>query len=120
MPSAQPPPSDVVHGVDGDLIPFPFSGLFKRIFSSRSQSNSDGSPRLNNDVDNYNKFDGKSKKRRWQGPTFTHPALHSKHRPKVAGGGENLPLEILRCLSEWLSVLEDRGCVPGMSERIHL
>lgn len=41
-----------------------------------------------------------------------HPG-HSKHRPKVAGGGQNVPLEILRCLSEWLSVLEDRGTVPG-------
>ncbi|ESK85641.1 UPF0187-domain-containing protein [Moniliophthora roreri MCA 2997] len=35
-----------------------------------------------------------------------------KHRlqPK-----ENLPLEILRCLSEWCSVLEERGSVPGTS-----
>ena len=40
---------------------------------------------------------------------------HSKHRPRLAGGGENLPLEILRCLSEWFSVLEDRGTVTGMS-----
>jgi len=40
--------------------------------------------------------------------------MHVKHRPRVAGGGENLPLEILRCLSEWCSVLEDRGTVPGM------
>lgn len=29
--------------------------------------------------------------------------------------GENLPLEILRCLSEWYSVLEERGTVPGTS-----
>jgi len=38
-----------------------------------------------------------------------------KHRPKVAGGihGQNMPTDILRCLSEWISVLEDRGCVPG-------
>ena len=44
-----------------------------------------------------------------------HPAIHLKHRPKIAGGGENLPVQILRCLSEWFSVLEDRGTVPGMS-----
>lgn len=37
------------------------------------------------------------------------------HRPRVAGGGENLPLEVIRCLSEWLSVLEDRGNVSGES-----
>ena len=36
-----------------------------------------------------------------------------KHRPAVPAGGENFPLEILRCLSEWFSVLEDRGTVPG-------
>ncbi|KZT22528.1 hypothetical protein NEOLEDRAFT_1097736 [Neolentinus lepideus HHB14362 ss-1] len=40
---------------------------------------------------------------------------HVKHRPRVAGGGENLPLELLWCLSEWFSVLEDRGTVPGTS-----
>ncbi|EGO01517.1 hypothetical protein SERLA73DRAFT_176828 [Serpula lacrymans var. lacrymans S7.3] len=33
---------------------------------------------------------------------------HAKHRPRVAGGGENLPLEILRCLSDWCAVLEER------------
>ncbi|RPD58022.1 UPF0187-domain-containing protein [Lentinus tigrinus ALCF2SS1-6] len=38
---------------------------------------------------------------------------HSKHRPRIAGGGENLPLEILRSLSIWLSVLDERGVVPG-------
>ena len=39
---------------------------------------------------------------------------HAKHRPRVAGGGENLPLEILRSLSIWLSVLDERGVVTGM------
>ncbi|KAL1747971.1 Bestrophin, RFP-TM, chloride channel-domain-containing protein [Schizophyllum fasciatum] len=38
-----------------------------------------------------------------------------KRRPRVAGGGENLPLEIVRCLSEWYTVLEERGTVPGTS-----
>jgi len=36
-----------------------------------------------------------------------------KHRPRVAGDGENLPLEIVRCMSEWLSILEARGAVGG-------
>lgn len=36
-----------------------------------------------------------------------------KHRPRLAGDGENLPLEIVRCMSEWLSVLEARGTVGG-------
>ncbi|KAI0364984.1 hypothetical protein BV20DRAFT_789411 [Pilatotrama ljubarskyi] len=38
---------------------------------------------------------------------------HAKHRPRLAGGGENLPLEILRALSVWVSVLDERGVVPG-------
>ncbi|KAM6503006.1 Bestrophin, RFP-TM, chloride channel domain containing protein [Amanita muscaria] len=49
----------------------------------------------------------------WNEPV--HEGATFKHRPRVAGGGENLPLEILRSLSEWLSVLEDRGTVPGTS-----
>ncbi|KAG6888353.1 hypothetical protein C0995_009046 [Termitomyces sp. Mi166 len=51
-----------------------------------------------------------SEHHRWQGPVRS-----SKHRPKIAGNGENLPLGVLRCLSEWLSVLEDRNTVPGTS-----
>ncbi|TRM65371.1 Bestrophin, RFP-TM, chloride channel-domain-containing protein [Schizophyllum amplum] len=39
----------------------------------------------------------------------------AKRRPRVAGGGENLPLDIVRCLSEWYTVLEERGSVPGTS-----
>jgi len=41
--------------------------------------------------------------------------ISSKYRPQILVKGENLPLEILRCLSEWFSVLEDRGVVPGTS-----
>jgi len=39
--------------------------------------------------------------------------LHRKHRPRVAGGGENVPLEVLRALSCWLAVMEEGGKVPG-------
>lgn len=35
-----------------------------------------------------------------------------KLKPQI---GENLPEEVLRCLSEWCSVLEDRNTVPGGS-----
>lgn len=31
----------------------------------------------------------------------------------IAGGGSNIPLEILRTLSEWFGMLEERGTVPG-------
>ncbi|KAE9404654.1 hypothetical protein BT96DRAFT_916745 [Gymnopus androsaceus JB14] len=54
-----------------------------------------------------------------QGPwkTVPHAALRGSfnYRTNVGGDGDNLPLEILRCLSEWCSVLEDRGTVPGTS-----
>lgn len=47
----------------------------------------------------------------------THDALRvgGKHHPRVVGGtrGENLPLDVLRALSIWLSTLEGRGSVPG-------
>lgn len=39
---------------------------------------------------------------------------NGKHRPKIAGGGQNLPLAILRCLSEWVSVLDDRMTMNGL------
>ncbi|PIL26746.1 hypothetical protein GSI_11160 [Ganoderma sinense ZZ0214-1] len=46
-------------------------------------------------------------------PTDRLGITHTKHRPRVAGGGENLPLEILRSLSIWVSVLDERGVVTG-------
>ncbi|THU85404.1 hypothetical protein K435DRAFT_869300 [Dendrothele bispora CBS 962.96] len=56
--------------------------------------------------------------RTWTPPI--QPRIGSaKHIPtpshEIDKHGESLPLEILRCLSEWCSVLEDRGTVPGTS-----
>ncbi|KAK7462804.1 hypothetical protein VKT23_007385 [Stygiomarasmius scandens] len=51
----------------------------------------------------------------WKATTAKPQVSSSKYRPRVAGEGLNLPLEILRCMSEWFSVLEDRGTVPGTS-----
>ena len=45
----------------------------------------------------------------------SHNGPNNKHRPKVAGGGQNLPLAILRCLSEWVSVIDDRMTMNGQS-----
>jgi ion channel-forming bestrophin family protein len=36
-----------------------------------------------------------------------------RRRPKVAGGGDNVPLDILRVLSDWVGILEARETVPG-------
>lgn len=49
---------------------------------------------------------------------FTAPHVRfetAKYHPTVASHAENLPLDILKTLSEWFSVLEDRGTVPGTS-----
>ncbi|KAJ7598907.1 Bestrophin, RFP-TM, chloride channel-domain-containing protein [Mycena floridula] len=52
-----------------------------------------------------------------QPPTPTKRKTQStgKQRPSITFKHENLPCKILNCLSEWFSVLEDRGTVPGTS-----
>lgn len=53
------------------------------------------------------------------GPSSDHVGFtHVKHRPQVAGGGQNLPLEIIRAISHWLSVLGERGSVTGKYQAI--
>lgn len=47
------------------------------------------------------------------GMSERHYWTHAKHRPRIAGGGENVPIQIVRSLTCWLSVCEERGCVPG-------
>lgn len=41
------------------------------------------------------------------------PKYGRKFRPAIAGGGKNLPLEILSLLSEWVAILDDRGAISG-------
>jgi hypothetical protein len=47
--------------------------------------------------------------RKWDGEE------EDNRRPRIAGGGESLPSDVLMVLSEWVSVLEARGSVPGGS-----
>ncbi|KAH9477665.1 UPF0187 protein [Psilocybe cubensis] len=92
MPSSQPPKNDnVMDKVHKDLIPKDLAERTRHALANDNQCFPPG--------------------RNWQSPV--HPRLYTKSRPKIAGGGENLPLEILRCLSEWISVLDDRGVVQG-------
>ncbi|TFK32431.1 Bestrophin, RFP-TM, chloride channel-domain-containing protein [Crucibulum laeve] len=110
LPSSQPREEDatVMGKVSGDLIPFVgFLTMIKSKFSNERPLEV-----LPPNVD-AGELPNQIRGRQWQGPV--HSSLHAKHRPRVAGGGENLPVEILRCLSEWFSVLEDRGTVPGTS-----
>jgi hypothetical protein len=39
----------------------------------------------------------------------TAEGVVGKRRPKWVGGGENIPLDILRILSDWVAILEARG-----------
>ncbi|KDQ51415.1 hypothetical protein JAAARDRAFT_140206 [Jaapia argillacea MUCL 33604] len=92
LPSEIPQGDGVFSRVSGDLVPFgSFFGAFGRFVTWLT-----GDP-VNVQVA--------------EAPNFTH----RKHRPLIAGGGENLPLQILWRLSEWLAILEDRGTVPGTS-----
>jgi ion channel-forming bestrophin family protein len=43
------------------------------------------------------------------------PALGRKAPERIARGDENVPVEILRLLSDWFAILEERGTVPGSS-----
>jgi len=47
--------------------------------------------------------------RRWE---IGVPALGPNARKRIARGDENIPVEILRLLSNWFAVLEERGTVP--------
>jgi len=109
MPSTQPEHEGVMNKVSGDLIPFmSYFYLFRRkLMSGRSPDPSDSTAAEEDDEDGL--------QREWSGPVHSMKVGHSKRRPRVAGDGENLPLEIVRCLSEWYSVLEDRGTVAGTS-----
>lgn len=95
MPAAAPPPNTTTR-IEKGLIPFAGAYTEIRAWMGRSKKYNDGHT------------DGGFPRKVY----ITHMASLGKHRlqPK-----ENLPLEILRCLSEWLSVLEDRGTVPGTS-----
>lgn len=50
------------------------------------------------------------------GPEHGHLIPRKRRsRPLVAGGGYNIPMEVLRSLSDWMAALEARGTVPGTS-----
>ncbi|KAJ7737865.1 UPF0187-domain-containing protein [Mycena maculata] len=86
-----------------DLIPF--AGVFSSIrFWFHSKFGKKEKPIIP-------QYNGGPPPRKWGGPI--HPDL--KLMNLKAQIGENLPEEVLRCLSEWCSVLEDRNTVPGGS-----
>jgi len=83
------PSSNTRHKVYTDLIPFSsWFSAFKSIFS-RKKTPVAGAPGQ------------------------TPAAEGSGKHVVIAGGGGNIPIEILRTLSEWMGALEERGTVPG-------
>jgi predicted membrane chloride channel (bestrophin family) len=110
-PAQQPAePDSIMRDVDTELIPFSgFFGRIRRLFSRKSSYSV-----LPTQDPTKNPFGPDSSQRMWSGPI--QPRIGSeKHTVSTTARGENLPLEILRCMSEWCSVLEERNTVPGTS-----
>ncbi|KAF5349799.1 hypothetical protein D9758_010167 [Tetrapyrgos nigripes] len=112
-----PPHKDMMSKVDSKLIPF--AGLFTSVGKLFSRKK-DGYEQLPTSAANsdYHHPHQNADIRRWGAPIqprrgkMKHAIVSKEEREKR---GANLPLETLRCLSEWCSVLEDRGTVPGTS-----
>ncbi|KAJ7032597.1 UPF0187-domain-containing protein [Mycena alexandri] len=105
LPAMQPAPEDgVLRRVSPDVIPFAgvFTGVTAWVRGFWAQRK---------DVNRHRNKDRSSRMRTWTGPI--HP--QDVAQLEEVEVGENLPEEVLRCLSEWVSVLEERGTVPGTS-----
>ncbi|KAJ7590875.1 Bestrophin, RFP-TM, chloride channel-domain-containing protein [Mycena floridula] len=106
QPAQKTGDNTVMEQVSPELIPF--AGVFASVrnwFRGK-----DGYTQ----IDQKNPFVPGASARKWTPPL--QPRIGSaKHRRIATANGENLPVEILRCLSEWFSVLEDRNTVPGTS-----
>lgn len=93
LPSANPVHRGLMGHVSGDLIPF--SGVVGNItglLGHRSSENETGVAIRDRQRSSW---------------------MHMKHRPRLAGEGNNVPLQIIRCLTSWLSALEERQSAPG-------
>jgi len=106
-PAQRPDDQTVMEQVSHELIPF--AGMFASVRNWFR-----GKRGYSLIEDGKNPFGQDASQRKWQGPVHQRIGS-SKHRRIADAKGENLPLEILRCISEWFSVLEDRNTVPGTS-----
>ncbi|TFY66915.1 hypothetical protein EVG20_g4168 [Dentipellis fragilis] len=102
LPSSNTAVPSIFSRISSDLIPF--ARFFRTLFSVYRYE-ADG-------TENASEEEG-GVQRQWSSDDMRDN--RTKHRPRVAGSGHNLPLEILRRQSDWLSILEDRGAVPGTS-----
>ncbi|KAJ6566616.1 Bestrophin, RFP-TM, chloride channel-domain-containing protein [Mycena capillaripes] len=107
LPASNPAPEDgVLRRVQPDVIPFAgvFTGLGRWVKGIVASKKDLGRHR-------HRGKDRSSRIRTWSGPIHPQGVAQLEEYEK----GENLPEEVLRCLSEWISVLEERGTVPGTS-----
>ncbi|KAA1476924.1 UPF0187-domain-containing protein [Dentipellis sp. KUC8613] len=102
LPSSNRTVPSIFSKISSDLIPF--ARFFRTLFSIY---------RYEADSTEIASGEEGGVQRQWGGDDMRDDRI--KHRPRVAGSGHNLPLEILRRQSDWLSILEDRGSVPGTS-----
>ncbi|KAJ7184889.1 UPF0187-domain-containing protein [Mycena filopes] len=105
LPAMLPEPEDgVLRRVSPDVIPFAgvFAGVTAWVRGFWAQRK---------DPNRHRNKDRSSRMRTWSGPI--HP--QGVAQLEEVEMGENLPEEVLRCLSEWISVLEERATVPGTS-----
>ncbi|KAI0057278.1 UPF0187-domain-containing protein [Artomyces pyxidatus] len=107
LPSSRAFAPSVFSRVSSDLIPF--ANYFHHIFRFYR-------PRTVQEASSDQSSEEGGVQRQWMTePGPSRPGRNLKHRPRVAGNGQNIPTELMRHLSDWLSVLEDRGTVPGTS-----
>jgi len=99
----------LMSSVSRDLIPFESIFHFiHRFFRRKPKLELPGNGLLEDES-----TDGDDIQPKWKPVTLASKSSHTKHRPAVAGGGQNLPLAILRCLSDYVSVLDDRATMNG-------
>ncbi|KAJ7889751.1 Bestrophin, RFP-TM, chloride channel-domain-containing protein [Mycena leptocephala] len=107
LPASNPAPEDgVLRRVAPDVIPFAgvFAGVGRWVRGFWKQHKvCFGCP--------FRDRSSRIRIRTWSGPIHPQGVAQLEEYEK----GENLPEEVLRCLTEWISVLEERGTVPGTS-----
>ncbi|KAJ7921177.1 Bestrophin, RFP-TM, chloride channel-domain-containing protein [Mycena leptocephala] len=110
LPASNPAPEDgVLRRVSPDVIPF--AGVAAGVGAWIRGVWQHWTGRKELDRHRHRGKDRSSRLRAWSGPIHPQGVAQLEEYEM----GENLPEEVLRCLSEWLSVLEERGTVPGAS-----
>lgn len=61
------------------------------------------------DIFTLKRFSKRDRDNDYGGDGHPYSFRHGRRRPKIAGRGQNLPLDIIRTLSEWVATLDARG-----------